>query len=139
MFEDYSQNMKPFMERNIDQIIDMFEWLKPEDLFIIQSYLMGFVTIQMTLFMGPLHFDIYFILGRNGIFNGTDYPGWVLLLYILFSYVFVPYLYLKAMNIIRKKYNPGYFGQKLEKSFKSRIGNSYHPFKDRFLIDRWGE
>jgi hypothetical protein len=128
MFQ-YNQDFVPFSERDLDQIVDLFDWFRPEDVLFLYTYFGGIVGIAIAIY-STLNFDIFFLFGKNGVlFNMSPE------LYILFLLLGVPFLYFSIITKIRKRYSKGYLGRKIKKATQSKLqGNKYSPF-DKYLYD----
>ncbi|BAI81651.1 hypothetical protein DEFDS_P023 (plasmid) [Deferribacter desulfuricans SSM1] len=112
-----------FQEKDLDNIIDLFDWFRPEDVIFLYVYYSGIVGLSIGVYV-TFKFDPFFLFGKNGII-GEIPGGW----YALFLLLGIPFLYFNIITRIRKKYTKGYLGRKLFRLTKSKIGKIYSPFE----------
>jgi hypothetical protein len=129
--DDFNQEYKIFQERDVDKVMSLFDWFRPEDLFFISFVLWFFVPISGLLYLSPLHADILFLFGDNGITH-LHLPVPVYLFFVAFI---VPLTYIYIINKFRKFHTPGYVGRFLYIALHVKVKGKYNPLKDKDLLN----
>lgn len=133
IFDDYSYEgeYKIFQERDVDKVITLFDWFRPEDLFFI-SFILWVVTPIAGAIYIILKFDILIIFSIINLSLGIYLSPY---LYLFWLVVGIPFVYLKSINAFRKRYSNGYVGRKFYSALHSRVRGHYNPLKDKYLFD----
>lgn len=125
------ENYKIFQERDVDKVIQLFDWFRPEDLYFISFVLWIILPVVSLLYLSPIHYDILFLFGDNGITHYYLSPP----IYLLIFVFIVPTIYLYIVNKFRKIHTSGYVGRKFYLALHSKIKKKYNPIKDKYLLN----
>ena len=131
-YHDFNKDTyKIFQERDVDKVIQLFEWFRPEDLYFISFVLWIILPIVSLLYLSPLRYDILFLFGNNGITGYYLNP----VMYLLIFVILVPCLYLYIVNKFRKIHTSGYVGRKFYLALHCKIKRKFNPIKDKYLLN----
>ena len=129
--DDYEMGeYKIFQEKDVDKVISLFDWFRPEDLFFI-----SFVLWVVTPIAGAIYIILRFdILGVFSIINLSLNIYLNPYLYIIWLVLGIPVIYLKFINRFRKRFSTGYVGRSLYAALHSKVRNKYNPVRDKYLF-----